>query len=66
MGSLRYHELFMAGQKRVFALDVPGIHVLSAVAKFVDGRDKPSHDGGSERARKPSYFPCRSTLSFSA
>ncbi len=31
--------------KRVFALDVPGIHVLNVVQqKDVDGRDKPGHD----------------------
>src|SRR5438309_436652 len=31
--------------KRVFALDVPGIHVFLAVErKDVDGRDKPGHD----------------------
>jgi hypothetical protein len=35
----------MPGQKRVFALDVPGIHVLSPSGKKdVDGRDKPGHD----------------------
>ena len=35
----------MPGQKRVFALDVPGIHVLSPTeAKYVDGRVKPGHD----------------------
>jgi len=32
--------------KRVFALDVPGIHVLVAFKKEdVDGRDKPGRDG---------------------
>jgi hypothetical protein len=32
--------------KRVFALYVPGIHVLECVVtkKDVDGRDKPGHD----------------------
>ncbi len=30
--------------KRVFALDVQGIHVLAASKKDVDGRDKPGHD----------------------
>jgi hypothetical protein len=32
--------------KRVFALDVPGIHVFSflGVKEGVDGRDKPGHD----------------------
>jgi hypothetical protein len=30
--------------KRVFAPDVPGIHVLCAARKVVDGRDKPGHD----------------------
>jgi hypothetical protein len=30
--------------KRVFALDVPGIHVLAA-KKVVDGRVEPGHDG---------------------
>jgi hypothetical protein len=25
---------------------VPGIHVLAASKKYVDGRDKPGHDGG--------------------
>jgi hypothetical protein len=35
----------MPGQKRVFALDVPGIHVLrSQLGKDVDGRDEPGHD----------------------
>jgi hypothetical protein len=35
----------MPVQKRVFALDVTGIHVfLAAVALDVDGRDKPGHD----------------------
>ena len=35
----------MPGQKRVFALDVPGIHVLILASfKDVDGRDKPGHD----------------------
>jgi hypothetical protein len=35
----------MPGQKRVFALDVPGIHVLATSEKEdVDGRDKPGHD----------------------
>jgi len=33
----------MPGQKRVFALDVPGIHVLfAAPEKDVDGRDEPA------------------------
>ena len=40
----------MPGQKRVFALDVPGIHVLCAARKGVDGRDKPGHDGNAYRA----------------
>ena len=32
--------------KRVFAPDVPGIHVLTTSGKKgVDGRDKPGHDG---------------------
>jgi hypothetical protein len=32
--------------KRVFALDIPGIHVLGAAKKeVVDGRDKPGLDG---------------------
>jgi hypothetical protein len=32
--------------KRVFALDVPGIHVLATGDKEdVDGRDNPGHDG---------------------
>ncbi|MGY4355870.1 hypothetical protein ACVW0J_002363 [Bradyrhizobium sp. i1.7.7] len=31
--------------KRVFALDVPGIHVLVRPWWGVDGRDKPGHDG---------------------
>jgi hypothetical protein len=36
----------MPGQKRVFALDVPGIHLLAASSEEdVDGRDKPGHDG---------------------
>jgi hypothetical protein len=30
--------------KRVFALDVPGIHALSSTHKDVDGRDEPGHD----------------------
>jgi len=30
--------------KRVFALDVPAIHVLLARRKNVDARDKPGHD----------------------
>jgi hypothetical protein len=30
--------------KRVFALDVPAIHVLAANKKDVDARDKPGHD----------------------
>jgi hypothetical protein len=34
----------MAGQKRVFALDVPAIHVLRAAIKDVDAQDKPGHD----------------------
>jgi hypothetical protein len=43
----------MPGQKRVFALDVPGIHVFTRSGKKdvtrsgkkdVDGRDKPGHD----------------------
>jgi hypothetical protein len=36
----------MPGQKRVFALDVPGIHVLTTASnkKTLDGRDKPGHD----------------------
>jgi hypothetical protein len=36
-------KLVMPGQKRVFALDVPGICALVA-KKGVDGRDKPGHD----------------------
>jgi len=32
------HELVMPGL-------VPGIHLLRAAAKAVDGRDKPGHDG---------------------
>jgi hypothetical protein len=32
--------------KRVFTLDVPGIHALTlSPKKDVDGRDKPGHDG---------------------
>jgi hypothetical protein len=31
----------MAGQKRVFAQDVPAIHVFFYVTKNVDSRDKP-------------------------
>jgi hypothetical protein len=37
----------MAGKsaKRVFALDVPAIHVFArSVKKDVDARDKPGHD----------------------
>jgi hypothetical protein len=36
----------MAGQKRVFALDDPAIHVFShrAMLQDIDGRDKPGHD----------------------
>jgi hypothetical protein len=36
----------MPGPKRVFALDVPGIHVFTAppLDSDVDGRDKPGHD----------------------
>jgi hypothetical protein len=34
----------MPGQKRVFALDVPGIHVLTDSKEDVDGRDEPGHD----------------------
>jgi hypothetical protein len=35
----------MAGQKRVFALDVPAIHVfLFGAAKDVDTRHKAGHD----------------------
>jgi hypothetical protein len=37
----------MAGQKRVFARDVPGIHVFFALnwkKQDVDGRVKPGHD----------------------
>jgi hypothetical protein len=36
----------MPGQNRVFALDVPGIHVPATALKKkgVDGRDKPGHD----------------------
>jgi hypothetical protein len=41
-------KLVMPGQKRVFALDVPGVHVFRpARKKDVDGRDKPGHDGAS-------------------
>jgi hypothetical protein len=35
----------MAGPKRVFALDVPAIHVLIG-KQDVDARDKPGHDEG--------------------
>jgi len=35
----------MPGQKRVFALGVPGIHVLGNKTEDVDGRVKPGHDG---------------------
>jgi hypothetical protein len=37
----------MPGQKRVFALDDPGIRAFLSFrteAKDVDGRDKPGHD----------------------
>jgi hypothetical protein len=35
----------MPGQKRVFALDDPGIHGLAGCGvKDVDGRVKPGHD----------------------
>jgi hypothetical protein len=36
--------------KRVFALDVPAIHVLlqDAVKKDVDARDKPGHDENND------------------
>ena len=34
----------MPGQKRVFALGVPGIHVLTDSKEDVDGRDEPGHD----------------------
>ncbi len=44
---------------------VPGINVLGAAAKVVDGRDKPGHDGESRSLRESRYFPCLSTLSFS-
>jgi hypothetical protein len=36
--------IFIAGQKRVFALDVRDIHVLTCHTKNVDARDKPGHD----------------------
>jgi hypothetical protein len=35
----------MPGQKRVFALDDPGIHVSATEREDVDGRDRPGHDG---------------------
>ena len=31
---------------------VPGIHVLRATDKGVDGRDKPGHDGGEAGTKK--------------
>jgi hypothetical protein len=48
----------MPGQKRVFVLDVPGIHVLLVEGQAVDGRDKPGHDEGkicSRIVRKQIY-----------
>jgi hypothetical protein len=36
-------QVFVKTDKRVFAPDVPGIHVLAA-KEDVDGRDKPSQD----------------------
>ncbi len=35
----------MPGQKRVFALDVPGIRVLVSVWKGMDGRENPGQGG---------------------
>jgi hypothetical protein len=34
----------MAGQKRVFALDDPAIHVFASTKQDVDARDKRGHD----------------------
>jgi hypothetical protein len=34
----------MAGLKRVFALDVPAIHVSALLKKDVDARHKAGHD----------------------
>ncbi|MFK4490826.1 hypothetical protein [Bradyrhizobium sp. USDA 336] len=34
---------------------VPGIHVLRAAPKIVDGRDKPGHDDGNFNAGKREY-----------
>jgi hypothetical protein len=39
------HKLVMPGL-------VPGIHVLRAAGKVVDGRDKPGHDDGEAVVRK--------------
>jgi hypothetical protein len=67
------HELVMPGlvpparPKPLRRGEGPGIHVLRAAAKAVDGRDKPGHDGAwSFVGKTPAdYFPWRSTLSFS-
>jgi hypothetical protein len=39
----------MAGQKRVFALDVPAIHVLRRERKTWAARHAAGHDGAIER-----------------
>jgi hypothetical protein len=37
---------------------VPGIHVLGAAGKDVDGRDKPSHDAVEATARSNTHRTC--------
>ena len=47
----------MPGRSSLFYADcvnlsaIPGIHVLAAATKSVDGRDKPGHDGQGEDSR---------------
>jgi hypothetical protein len=47
-------KIVMAGQKRVFALDVPGIHILSTgKQEDVDGRTSPAMRGCKVVLRPP-------------
>ena len=41
---------------------VPGIHVLGAAGRDVDGRDKPGHDGDSRVFNNPLRQPPRLQL----
>ena len=45
---------------------VPGIHVLAASRKDVDGRDKPGHDGREYPQNNPTIRPSAPTSIWSA